>query len=458
MKSLLIGKGQEFSLVRRAFQKVGHKVEIIGQDIPSHLAYQNRKRQQLAFKDLKDYRFTKSDLKDIDSIFLSIYERADLAGILKNLSRIDPGQPVFVISTAIDEKLKSRFSSFHFVEIHNLFSAQVKSILAKCDYLFRVNRLRSLVKPKESILIVIFENPDPDSIASAIALKALLSKIKVKSTIAYTGDINRLQNEVLIKESGVPFLKIGKARLDEFDRIATVDAQPYFFQEKFKFDIVIDHHPRRVKYHAPFVDVRPKMGATSTIMTQYLLSAGVKITPKIATCLLFGIKTDTNRFELHVQDEDIRTFRYLFSRADHALLKRIELSEIPQAALPYFRYSLTNMKIVNDQIYVNLGKVKLPEVHVMVADFLLRLGQISSVIVSAMHDRNLIVIFRDEGRRDVGRLASLAFGKIGNAGGHKSMARAEIPCQALTKICRPFRKKSIDKFVLGRINKYLKRV
>ncbi len=36
---------------------------------------------------------------------------------------------------------------------------------------------------------MIFENPDPDAIASSVALKTLLSRMKVKSKIAYTGNI-----------------------------------------------------------------------------------------------------------------------------------------------------------------------------------------------------------------------------------------------------------------------------
>jgi len=106
-------------------------------------------------------------------------------------------------------------------------------------------------------------------------------------------------------------------------------------------------------------------------------------------------------------------------------------------------------------LYVNLGKIKTPEVHVMVADFLLRLEGVSSVIVSSVYDHNLIIIFRNDGyREDAGMLASRAFNEIGHAGGHKNMARAEIPCESLKKICKKFNKKNIDSYILRKINKF----
>jgi nanoRNase/pAp phosphatase (c-di-AMP/oligoRNAs hydrolase) len=43
----------------------------------------------------------------------------------------------------------------------------------------------------------------------------------------------------------------------------------------------------------------------------------------------------------------------------------------------------------------------------------------------------VVVIFRGDGiTRDVGLLAAQAFGGLGSAGGHKGMARAEIPLSA----------------------------
>jgi nanoRNase/pAp phosphatase (c-di-AMP/oligoRNAs hydrolase) len=457
MKILLIGKGQEFNQTKDAFLRNNDTVSIIGSNIPRNYSFRTNTNKIVSLPDfLRGTLLKRNDLKDLDSIFVSIYDKRKLSRALKILKKLWLNQPVFIISTAISETHRKNFSQFNFIPIQEIFSRQIQSVIRKCEFLFRVNTLRKLVRPKDKVLIVIFENPDPDAIASSYALKTLLSSIGVKSAIAYTGEINRIQNRFLIDELGGGFHKITDLRTEKFSKLALVDAQPYFFHKPVNFHIVIDHHPIRKQLPVPFFDVRSNFGSTSTIMTQYLINAGIRIGKKLATALLYGIKTDTNNLERHLKDEDISSFRYLFSKADKTLLRLIEHSEIPKEALPHFEYALKTKKTYKDLLYVNLGEVKIPEVHVMVADFLLKLDKISQVIVSAVIDNTLIIIFRNDGyKRDAGKLASLAFGPYGHAGGHKFMARAEISCETIMKVCKSKSHRKLDRFILGRIKKYL---
>lgn len=454
MKSLLIGHGQEFSLVKRAFIQNKSKIKIISEESPKRLVFKNKDKIEFNIEDILKGRLAAGDLKKIDSVFVSIYDREKLLPVLRQLSKLKLSQPVFIISTAVTDLYGEKFPKFHFLHIQDLFSKQIEARIMQCEFLFRVNRIKELIKPKDNVLIMIFENPDPDAIASAVALKVLFSKLKVKSTIAYTGNLTRHQNKVLIKELGKKIVNIDSLDIDKFTKKALVDAQPYFFEGKYDFDIVIDHHPRRVRINVPFYDVRTRIGSTSTILTQYLLNARIRINKKLATALLYGIKTDTNNLERHTFDEDIRTFRYLYSRADPNLLRKIELAEMPRQALPYFEYAIKNLNIYKESIYVNLGKTDVPEIQVMIADFLMKIVGISSVVVSAVHENNLIVIFRNNDYvEDAGKLAAAAFGKIGHAGGHKYMARAEISCENLKKTCKPFSKKAIDAYIKKQLAK-----
>jgi nanoRNase/pAp phosphatase (c-di-AMP/oligoRNAs hydrolase) len=53
-------------------------------------------------------------------------------------------------------------------------------------------------------------------------------------------------------------------------------------------------------------------------------------------------------------------------------------------------------------------------------------------VVSGICQDKLTVIFRNDGiRKNAGSLAQKAFGTIGSAGGHKSMARAELPMKKI---------------------------
>ena len=48
-------------------------------------------------------------------------------------------------------------------------------------------------------------------------------------------------------------------------------------------------------------------------------------------------------------------------------------------------------------------------------------------------------------------MASKAFSDVGHAGGHGYMARAEISCEAIKKVCKSYSKKAVDEFILKRL-------
>jgi nanoRNase/pAp phosphatase (c-di-AMP/oligoRNAs hydrolase) len=80
----------------------------------------------------------------------------------------------------------------------------------------------------------------------------------------------------------------------------------------------------------------------------------------------------------------------------------------------------------------------------------MKMAEATGSIVSGTYDRKLIVIFRNAGfRRDAGKLAKEMFGDVGSAGGHKSMARAEIPLEQI----HPNNKKGADleQYVVNRL-------
>jgi len=86
------------------------------------------------------------------------------------------------------------------------------------------------------------------------------------------------------------------------------------------------------------------------------------------------------------------------------------------------------------------------------ADFLLRIYEISWSIVAGIYEETVVIIFRSDGyRRDAGQLAAKAFGEIGKAGGHKEMARAEIPLKNLSPFISSLNQKEIKVYIRGRI-------
>src|SRR5438309_2221806 len=63
----------------------------------------------------------------------------------------------------------------------------------------RVDRLRAHLAPAERLLILLQDDPDPDAIASALALRTLLGRNKTSAPIATFGGVTRPENRAMIK-------------------------------------------------------------------------------------------------------------------------------------------------------------------------------------------------------------------------------------------------------------------
>ena len=314
----------------------------------------------------------------------------------------------------------------------------------------RCKRLLDLVSPDDSLAIII--NADPDAIASALALKRFFWHKVRKTLIFHINPIQRADNIALVKLLRIDLRPIKKLRHDQFTRTAVVDSQPHHnaLFEKHRYDAIIDHHPIGPLSTAPFVDVKEEYGALSTLMTEYLRAAKIKPSPKLATALLYGIKTDTDNFARHATTQDINAFRYLYSFANINIIKKIESSELNRKTLQSIRKAIDNLRFHKDIVFIHMDRVSSPDDLVIITDFFLKMVEASWCIVSGLHGKNLIIILRYAGfRLDAGKTANKLFGPWGTAGGHKEAARAEIPLQALSDIVQG--ESGLGQFVWERI-------
>jgi len=290
----------------------------------------------------------------------------------------------------------------------------------------KLRRFYDQFSGNDHVLVVI--NADPDAIASAMAVSRLLWRKVLNVTISHINTINRPDNLAMIRLLGVTLVPFEQIQMDKFSRIVIVDSQPDHNEKMAQLNpqVIIDHHPDSGS-NAPFVDIRAQYGATSTILTEYLQAAKIKPSAKLATGLYHGIKTDTNDFKGRTQIEDVRAFQYLFRYANIHLARKIEQADLRFDLLKYFRIALQNMRQRKGKVYLHLGNVINPDICVIIADFFMRVNTVTWSIVSGICDKKLIIIFRNDGiRKNAGKVAKEGFGKLGNAGGHKNMARAEI--------------------------------
>jgi nanoRNase/pAp phosphatase (c-di-AMP/oligoRNAs hydrolase) len=118
--------------------------------------------------------------------------------------------------------------------------------------------------------------------------------------------------------------------------------------------------------------------------------------------------------------------------------------------LSSFKTAMDNLRLVENTATIYMGKVDNADILVIVADFFMKMAEVTWSIVSGLHNQSLVVIFRNAGfRRDAGKLAQKMFGDLGSAGGHRSAARAEVPYQKIPADDK--NEPDLEQFVLSRI-------
>ncbi len=284
----------------------------------------------------------------------------------------------------------------------------------------------------DEVLVVI--NADPDALAGAFAVKRLL-RYRVKYVaIGYPNEIRRLSNLAMVELLKIPAERLNNLRVKDFTKKVLIDSQPLHLPsfESIGFDAVIDHHPVTTGWDAAYIDIRPEYGSTASMLAEYLRAAEIEPSVALATALFYAIKVDTRNFEKQATLADAIQFRYLFNIANQNLVRKIELSELRLSELNYFKTALSEMRVSNNRLYAHVGRVRNPDVLVLIADFLNKVHSLHWVLVSGIHGERLVVIFRCDGyKKDAGKLAEKTFAGTGSAGGHREAARAEVPLKNL---------------------------
>lgn len=293
----------------------------------------------------------------------------------------------------------------------------------------RADRLRAHFYDAERVLILMQDDPDPDAIASAFALKTLLGRTRASAPVCTFGTITRPENLAMCKILELEVEAIDADALDQFDRVAMVDVQPSFLEERFEeVDLVIDHHPIEQPIRARIKDVRPSYGATSTILVEYLRAADIKISQRLATALLYGIKSDTLGLERGGTKADLDAFSYLYLLANHNALRRIERPELSEEALDVLAQGLAKRRVVQGAFFSHLGRVNTVDLIPQFADFGLQAEGVQWSVVSGVVGDEVHVSVRNVGYvKSAGDVTRAAFGDLGGAGGHRTMAKAVFP-------------------------------
>ena len=293
----------------------------------------------------------------------------------------------------------------------------------------KVERIRSLFGERK-VHILLQHDPDPDAIGSALALRELLGRNRPTTPIVTFGEVTRPENLAMLKLLDIQIDRITPDELHKDGaRLAMVDVQPPYFEQPLgRVDLVVDHHPKRTTFKARFADLRTAYGATSTIFTEYLRAVGMEPTQRLATALLYGIKTDTLFLERSSNLADLSAFTFLYPFANKAIIARIERPALPREDLEALGRALSRLKLDNGVAVIHMGEINREDVIPQMAEFCLQIEGVEWGVVSGVVKDRVVISVRNVGYvKSAGEIMKKLYDDIGSAGGHRAMAKAVVP-------------------------------
>src|SRR6266851_3952893 len=388
-----------------------------------------------------DPRRTETYLKaDLGPGTCVIVEDNGTRGLRKILQAIrDAGGALIYVLGVGGEASSKRAEEFHtefpdmaYLSMAELFGGPLLTEFSRSLTRARVQQYQRYFADADRVLILLHNDPDPDAMASGLALRSVLHRTRTTAIIGALQGVTRPENLRMLNLLDIHVDTVTSANLSDYDRIAMVDVQPHYFGGLSDHaDLVIDHHPEQPGYAAVFKDIRPDYGSTSTILTEHLRSVDVSISERTATAMLYAIKSDTLFFTRQTNRVDLEAFSYLYQLADAALITKMEGAEITLERLDYVVKAHKSGALVEQVFCAFLGSTAREDFIPYVADFFLQLEHVKWTVVAGIVNDAMIVSVRNLGySKNAGEFARRFFADIGSAGGHRSMAKALVPMRA----------------------------
>ncbi len=231
------------------------------------------------------------------------------------------------------------YENFQNLDFDNLVSEALYERVIDTPEKERALELKRYLEEAGKLGIIIHENPDPDAMSSAEALRELSESYGSEAEVLYSGKISHQENKVLKNEMELDLIPLEdienlEEKLEIYDNLAMVDTAPTntrILDKKDieeKLSIVLDHHEgwEELLEHVDFSHVDTERGAVASIITDYYTLLDEEPTEKVATALCHGIRSDTgalNPAENTVHIKDIGSYHYLDKYINREKLENI---------------------------------------------------------------------------------------------------------------------------------------
>lgn len=308
-------------------------------------------------------------------------------------------------------------------------------------------RLQAVLADADEVAVLLHPDPDADAMAAGVGVARVADWVGTETTIQYSGEIRRQENRA--------FRTVLDVELECIDHVTDLAAEAVVLvdhNEPRGFTgadgvlptAIVDHHPGDGSGEA-FTDVRTDYGAAASIVAEYFQNLGATPVPPdrhdsevsdlalptwIATGLLYGILSDTDRLTRGASNEDFAAAGYLSPGVDEDLLSRIADPDVSTETLEVKARAIAGRDIRGSYAVSDVGSVSNGDTIPEAADELVGLEGVSAVVVVGDKDGTIHLSGRSrDDRVHMGRALDAAVGDIDNAsaGGHARMGGGRVP-------------------------------
>jgi nanoRNase/pAp phosphatase (c-di-AMP/oligoRNAs hydrolase) len=295
----------------------------------------------------------------------------------------------------------------------------------------------------DAVAVLMHPNPDPDAMASAVAVATIADHVGTDVTLYYPGRISHQENRAFetVLDLGLEHVEAA-GEMADLPVVLVDHNEPRGFAGSGRVEpfAVVDHHPGGGEGKR-FTDVRPEYGSCATIFAEYFEETGWiastaagedddrVIDPRVATALIYGIQSDTNRLTKGCTVQDFQAAAYLYPGVDRESLDRIANPEVDAEVLDVKARAITNRVVESPFAFSNVGEVTNVDAIPQAADELLRLEGVTAVVVAGERDGTMHLSGRSrDDRVHMGKTLREAVDDIpmAEAGGHARMGGGQL--------------------------------
>ena len=321
----------------------------------------------------------------------------------------------------------------------------------------KLEELAKLLKQApDEVFIQPHNVPDPDAIASSFGLQDLLQQKGVQSVIVYENEVE--------KANSVKMLELFGIELNLAENVATLDAKDWAVLVDVQKDnsnvtdlvtdevAVIDHHEYTGGKGCRFEDIRPDVGACSTIIAAYYFENNLAIPRKVATALLYGIFMDTDNLTRGVSELDINMFYRLYGLSDISLITELKGNQISKEDLLDYAKAFSSVEIYGEIGFLYLDNSN-DSLLGAASDIVVTIAGVNVVVAYSPREGGIKFSTRSIDKKvKANELVRFILKDIGFGGGHNAMAGGFLPREHIAS------DKSLHTFIRHKAITYLERI